>query len=447
MDPSEPALKPQWLKSQNTNLSGNGISNPNSNAVSCRNRLTSIFSEKDNKLSKSKAYSSFGTRSNRNRNRTRKQEKDSDSFEKDSNSNLLLDRFDSLLSIPSEKDKLRRSRSFTSTPSTDNNNNIKLPEKSNKINSQNSQNGFLSKKDFPLLKTNGVLETGKRVSSPMERIQFAQNGGEWNSVLAEVPFTASPAGSNGSNGLSKKEAVTGLNMAKAVAQAPLHDQSTTQVTIDPQKIEELTIKQCKQLIPVTPTVPKNLVASSTEKLKAKGLRSLAPITVSKPASQLGTFQVLNRDKNGTVSPSFSSSANGTFSKPSNPNPNPLTPTNNSKGKNGVSKQAKARLEFFNFLRSKAASENPSDSQNGSDDCHINGKLGNGNDEVADKWDPQSDEDMCLDPEEEAFLRSLGWDANAEVDALTKEEIDAFNSKYKEKMQFSMVSQQKILSMS
>lgn len=42
-------------------------------------------------------------------------------------------------------------------------------------------------------------------------------------------------------------------------------------------------------------------------------------------------------------------------------------------------------------------------------------------------DPDPDVDS-LDPEEEAFLLSLGWDQNAEEDALTKEEIEAFITK-------------------
>lgn len=37
-------------------------------------------------------------------------------------------------------------------------------------------------------------------------------------------------------------------------------------------------------------------------------------------------------------------------------------------------------------------------------------------------------DIAVDPEEEAFLQSLGWDKNAGEEALTKEEIDAFLKK-------------------
>ncbi|KAF3320616.1 hypothetical protein FCM35_KLT14750 [Carex littledalei] len=489
MDPSEPALKPQWLKSQNGGANGNATSNPNRNGISNPNRLTSHpcdgsrTRDKD-RLGKSKAYSSFGTRSNRNRNRNRKQEKECDFFDRDSS--LVFDRFDSLLEIRSDKDKLRRSRSLISAPVTE-----IWPEKkaidkksgnSLTVDGISSKNGFLSNREFPSLKTNGHLETGRRVSSPIERISLesvAKGGGEgWNSVLVEVPITAGTIGSgadrSSTNGVGK-ETVNGLNMAQAVAQAPAHDRTTVQLTVDPQKVDELTIRQCKQLIPLTPSANKNSVARSSERSKIKGTApltvskagthplnsspraSLKPETVTKPMSQLGTFQILNRDKNGTVT--------SAPVPPVNPiNAAPKVSTTVSKRKCTISKQAKARLDFFNFLRTKASSNgtvslavtgsdsSPTAVDNASDKVKSeNWVCGGDKDNCEDsKWDPPADEEDVssqeLDPEEEAFLRSLGWDANAEVDALTKEEIDAFNIKYKERKQFSMASQQKVLSM-
>ncbi|KAJ4764931.1 mediator of RNA polymerase II transcription subunit-like protein [Rhynchospora pubera] len=495
MDPSEPALKPQWLKSQNGGANGNAISNPNSNGISNKNRLTSLpcdglrTRDKD-RLSKSKAYSSFGTRSNRNRNRNRKQERETDFFDKDSS--LVFDRFDSSLEIRSDKDKLRRSRSLISAPVTD----IWPDKRANENKSGNSlmdglssRNGFLSNKEFPSLKTNGLLETGRHVSSPIERISIesvTKNGGDaWNSVLAEVPLTGGTVGSganrSSANG-SVKETVHGLNMAQAVAQAPAHDRSMPQLMVDPQKIDELTIKQCKQLIPLT-AANKNMVARSAERLKSKGLAPVAvskagthPLNpsprgtlkaenVAKPMSQLGTFQILNRERNGTV-----------FSPPA-PTINPIDTTTKvsttpSKGKSTVSKQAKKdKDDFFNFLRNQASSngtdssaETGSDSSptavdNGSDEVKSENDEEKSENWVCDKdhcedsrWDPPADEEnvFCqemIDPEERAFLLSLGWDANAEVAALTEEEIDSFKIKYKERKQFSMLSQQKILGMS
>lgn len=218
-------------------FSPDGISNPN--------RLTSLPCDESrtrdkDRLGKSRAYSSFGTRSNRNRNRNRKQEKESDYFDRDSS--LVFDRFDSLLEIRSDKDKLRRSRSLISAPVSE----IWPEKKAIDKNSGNSltvdrislKNGFLSNKEFPPLKTNGHLETGRQVSSPIERISVesvAKSGGEGcYSVLVEIPLTTGTIGSgvnrSSANGAGK-ETVNGLNMAPAVAQAPAHDRTTVQVIV------------------------------------------------------------------------------------------------------------------------------------------------------------------------------------------------------------------------
>lgn len=208
------------------------------------------------------------------------------------------------------------------------------------------------------------------------------------------------------------------------------------------------------------------VARSSERLKIKGVApltvskagtqplnpspraSLKPETITKPMSQLGTFQILNREKNGTI---ISAPAPAPAINPINTTAKVSTTV--SKNKCTISKQAKARLEFFNFLRTKASS-NGTDSltETGSDSSptavdNASDEVKSENDEVksencvcGDKdhcedteWNPPADGEETssqepLDPEEEAFLRSLGWDANAEVDALTKEEIDAFMMK-------------------
>ncbi|RWW64450.1 hypothetical protein BHE74_00028314 [Ensete ventricosum] len=60
--------------------------------------------------------------------------------------------------------------------------------------------------------------------------------------------------------------MSGLNMAEALAQAPSQVGNTqflsliaSQLTVDTQRIEELALKKCKQLIPMTPSMPKALV--------------------------------------------------------------------------------------------------------------------------------------------------------------------------------------------
>nr|KYP40513.1 hypothetical protein KK1_038151 [Cajanus cajan] len=62
---------------------------------------------------------------------------------------------------------------------------------------------------------------------------------------------------------------SGLNMAEALAQNPSRARSTPQVSVKTQRLEELAIKQSRQLIPVTPSMPKALVNNSSEKSKPK----------------------------------------------------------------------------------------------------------------------------------------------------------------------------------
>jgi hypothetical protein len=170
--------------------------------------------------------------------------------------------------------------------------------------------------------------------------------------------------------------------------------------------------------------------------------SLKAETVTKPTSQFGTFQILNREKNGTI-----------ISVPA-PTMNPINTTTKvtktvSKNKCTISKQAKERHNFFNILRTKASSNGTNSLNETGYDCsptavdNASDEVKSENDKVKSenwvrddkdhcevkKWDPPADEEVSgqeqMDPKEEAFLRSLGWDANAKVEALTQEEIDAF----------------------
>ncbi|CAM8942380.1 unnamed protein product [Rhodiola kirilowii] len=59
---------------------------------------------------------------------------------------------------------------------------------------------------------------------------------------------------------------TDLNMAEALAQSPVPIHAASQVSIDAQKLEQMAIKQSRQLIPV---IPKPLVLSSGDKIKPK----------------------------------------------------------------------------------------------------------------------------------------------------------------------------------
>lgn len=115
-------------------------------------------------------------------------------------------------------------------------------------------------------------------------------------------------------------------------------------------------------------------------------------------------------------------------------------------------QSRDKLEFFKVIRNQslvttASQEQDKDSladavlsgTNPSPVCVEKGTAEPGNpvracEEVESRLviaDGEGDMDPGMDfvdPEEKAFMVSLGWDQNAEVDALTKEEIEAFIAK-------------------
>ncbi|XP_073010598.1 uncharacterized protein [Typha latifolia] len=570
MEKSEPAFKPEWLKSSN-GVSGNATSNHHASTssysneygigVSSRNRLSVVSDRERGSLSssrrslstngsrshdkdilgKSRAYSSFG-RSNRDRER----EKDSDFRDRDNRmvlaDNGFNDHLDPLTLSRSEKELLRRSRSMVSGRPVDTWVKGVGTNSSSSVLSRGNITGSSFEKDFPSLgveEKNGRPEI-KRVSSPgiSTPIQSIPIGAGaipgvdiWNSVLAEVPLAV---GANGSGVTSVSHAapaiqvpiasstVTGLNMAETVAQAPSRVRTAPQLPIDTQRIEELTLRQCKQLIPMTPSMTKNSVSSLSEKLKAKGARGGESATAfkigqklsSQPVnsafhapvrsditklSQVGSFQVLNREKN-SVSPTAKDGPNvSNVVTPVGLAPASIlslkSPTNQkfkgdsksatassslgSFGEKRLQSQAKDRHEFFNYIRNKTSnsssgatpesgSVSPSSSSVNSGKLSSAGDHGkNGSSDLKSSENGNcscEDPDACeesqrfltdneetnsffepVDPEEKAFLHSLGWDENEEVAALTKEEIDAFIMKHKEELvQSSKLLQQKIL---
>ncbi|KAK4405063.1 hypothetical protein Sango_0512800 [Sesamum angolense] len=114
--------------------------------------------------------------------------------------------------------------------------------------------------------TNGLPSKGSPIGgvnkTTFER-DFPSLGAEQRAVIPEVGRVPSPGVSSALQSLpiaapSSSTSValgstTSLNMAEAVAQGPTRAQTT------PQRLEELTIKQSRQLIPVTPSMPKPLV--------------------------------------------------------------------------------------------------------------------------------------------------------------------------------------------
>ncbi|KAK1288064.1 hypothetical protein QJS10_CPB19g01813 [Acorus calamus] len=366
MERSEPSLIPQWLKGPISNSSNNNVSSsstlsnlnhhfPSSShsdelltSQSPRNRNSgreqngsrSLLSsssfrrgsrangsstEKDG----SRAYSSFG-RSRHHRDSDR--ERDLDCRERERPSRLYFGDYPDVVTHRGEKETLRRSRSMVSGRSGNG-------ELLSRRSVDSSGNGFLgggvhkglSERDFPSLGADEkqVGSEINRVASPRVAASLPMGssaviGGEgWTSALANLPGVI--GGSNGSSQPPAPSTPTGLNMAETLVQAPLRTRVAPQVSSETQRLEELALKQSRQLIPVTPSMPKTSALSTSDKLKPKPARSneLAAATKvgqqvsSQPAShnprvsarsdvsktsQVGKLVVLNppKEKNGII---------------------------------------------------------------------------------------------------------------------------------------------------
>ncbi|EPS58494.1 hypothetical protein M569_16321, partial [Genlisea aurea] len=196
----------------------------------------------------------------------------------------VLSRFD--------KDGFRRSRSLVSGKRGD-----ALPKKVDadhspdglvsSVSSPSRVNKTLFERDFPSLGSEERLahpDVG-RVPSPgltsaIQSLPIGSStslGEKWTSALAEVPVlvgsSVSSASQTASSSSSSSSAVlgstTGLNMAEAVTHGPVRPLASPQFSSGAQRREELAIKQSRQLIPVTPPMPKALALNSSDKPKVK----------------------------------------------------------------------------------------------------------------------------------------------------------------------------------
>ncbi|CAM8946193.1 unnamed protein product [Rhodiola kirilowii] len=302
---------------------------------------------------------------------------------------------------------------------------------------------------------------------------------------------------------------SGLNMAEALVQPPPVTCSAPQLSVETQRLELLAIKKVRQLIPVTPAVPKAL--SSSDKVKPKinarfgdvsGANKVGQQPPSSSMSVVGnssrggavTFDASKQPhcsklfilkppwENGASASSkdgsnHENSAGGrpTTSMLASPvvSSTPARSPNSSKAsfmvrkpsvsnltlassveKRPLSSYAKSRSEFFNSVRKKTSmttsvtsetsnsilspsedkpcailnemtSESPCRTENGGltrkeDFSNEDQKFVNG----------EKNSTSCAEvipDEEEAFLRSLGWEENGEEEeeGLTEEEINAF----------------------
>lgn len=344
MERSEPTLFPEWLRSTGS-VTGGGSSAHHSASIASHSDGPSLAHHTRNRTSKSTSdfdaprsafldrtsssnsrrsssngsakhpYSSFN-RSHRDKDREKEKERSSfvDHWDRD-----CSDPLGSIFPSRVEKDMLWRSQSMISRKQGES-----LPRRvavDSKLcsNSNHNGNGVLSgggigssmhkavfEKDFPSLGTEerqGVPDIG-RVSSPglstavqsLPVSSTALIGGEgWTSALAEVP-TIIGSSSRGSlsvqqtvaatSGSGAPSATAGLNMAEALAQAPSRVSTAPQLSVKTQRREELAIKQSRQLIPVTPSMPKASVLNSTDKSKPKTAVRANEVNVAAKSGQL-----------------------------------------------------------------------------------------------------------------------------------------------------------------
>ncbi|KAL1820324.1 hypothetical protein ACET3Z_015193 [Daucus carota] len=341
MERIEPALVPEWLRCSGS-VTGGGSSahhfasssDVNSSTLSVRNKAFRSINDKDSPRSSfldrsgssnsrrssssngssKHPYSSF-TRSHRDKTRDREKERPAirDLWDPDPLASILGSRVENTL---------RRSQSMVSRKNSE-----ALPRKVSELkggssSNRSSDNGVLSggsnmrgvqkvafEKDFPSLgaEEKQVVSDVGRMTSPListavQSLPIGTSGligGEgWTSALVEVPVvtgnsitgTISCQQSSVSSPASGVSSSMGaLNMAETLTQAPLRVRTSTQLPDKIQRLEELAIKQSRQLIPMRPSTPKALVVNSSDKLKQqpKTVRTSETIAAVKIGQQQG----------------------------------------------------------------------------------------------------------------------------------------------------------------
>ncbi|CAN4119534.1 unnamed protein product [Withania somnifera] len=356
MERSEPALVPEWLRSTGS-VTGGGSSSPHFvsslhsditvSTLSSRNRSPRSVSDKDSprsvfldrssssnsRLSSSGSsskhpYSSFN-RNHRDKNRERDKERSGtvDLWDHDAS-----DPLGNILAGRGDKNSLKRSQSlvsrkpgeFLARKTEDSKGGITSTHNSGNGNHSGGSSSFNSnqksafEKDFPSL---GVEERQvTRVSSPglSSAVQSLPIGNsallsadKWTSALAEVPpiigsismgSSASQQSVTAAPTPSASSGMASLNMAEALSQAPLRTRATTQIPDKTQRLEELAIKQSRQLIPVIPLMPKASISSSADKSKQpkSTARTNEMVGIAKNMQQPFSTQLANQPRSGQV---------------------------------------------------------------------------------------------------------------------------------------------------
>ncbi|KAJ9561426.1 hypothetical protein OSB04_006586, partial [Centaurea solstitialis] len=536
MERTEPTFVPEWLKSSGSSSTTShqftsSSLHPDEQGSSKSVRNKSLVNSSDNDLGRTsvsdrttssyfrrnpvgngsahlRSYSSFGRN---HRDRDRDWDKDIYEFrskEKSENRHRdYSDPLDNILPSRFEKDGLRRSHSSVSAKRGDSwprkvVSDLSIASKSSHTNGTILSNVKTSfERDFPSLgadEKQGDPDIGRvpspGLSSAIQSLPIGNSaviGGDgWTSALAEVPVIV---GSNG-NSTSVSQPVQqpasiaattsmtgGRNMAETLAHGPPRTQTTPQLTVGTQRLEELAVKQSRQLIPMTPSMPKALALNSSDKPKLKigqsqlvnhphTPRSLPVKPDVSKTSTVGKLLVLkpSRERNG-VSPTAKESLSPTGGTAKLPN-SPLAavpsaaPVRNNPAVAVVerkpsvaalekrpSSQAQSRNNFFNLMRKKSMISNssvaPDTGSSGEKAIALPAHEGGSESGIAveeTKVDLASKGgDACVatnngknhsgpdailysEEEEARFLRSLGWDETAEEEeGLTEEEISSF----------------------
>ncbi|KAL5207223.1 hypothetical protein ABZP36_031658 [Zizania latifolia] len=348
MEQDLPALKPQWLMQGQATASGTaslwaaasprpdqGRDGSSRNHSSGHNRDQNSRTSSSRRgsgsngprrheqdgMGKSRGYANFG------RNRERERERDFDSCDRESRS-VTADRdgFGSFSTCRPERDRLNRARPKADTWS-------KGVVSLNNGNTSISNTGSVSfEREFPQLyeDKNGSQDISRVPSpSPIQRIHPITPPDRWNSVLADVPVSHEPKKNLVVSSVSRcaptkqPEAVpnsgTALSMAETVMQAPLRISVGPQLSIEAQKIEEITLRQNTLRPMMSPAIKSSAISSS----KTKGVRNgdtsgpskatqqaliqsangsaRAPVkTDLSKLSQSGSFKILTREQNSTT---------------------------------------------------------------------------------------------------------------------------------------------------
>ncbi|XP_076959519.1 uncharacterized protein LOC143635617 [Bidens hawaiensis] len=412
MDKTEPTFVPEWLK--NTDDKGASKSLRNKSLGNDLGRPTSCSYSRS-------PYSSPGRRDRDYNNNKERAE------------NRFRDYSDSLANIlPSwfEKDGVKRSYRSHSNVSAKH---VESSPAAEKMGHDNGKDPF--QRDFPSLGSEEKEMDFEFVRVPSPVLSSVVGGDVWTSALADAPV----AETNGPTSISATANVTaGRNMAETLAQTP------PQMSAGSQRLEELAVKQSRQLIPMT-SMPKVLAMSSSDKPKIRvggqlqiqtsHIVSPRPVSMhadvaktSSSAYTVGKLHILksSREKSSTTPiAKETSSPTGGDKLPNSPLAVPMNRKAFTPEKR-PSPQAKSRNDFFNLMMKKSMSNNSSSAESTK---LVDGRPGEGGtDGGGESITKNGKNDFILYPEEEEvrFLRSLGWEETTEEEGgLAEEEIDSF----------------------